>query len=414
MSTNKIIGSTLISIGTSIGAGILALPMVGAASGFLFSAILILGLWLVITASALLVVELNLTCPANSCSFDAMAQKTLGSAGRLITWITLLCLHYALLAAYSSGATVLLNSLFLNTLKINVANWVCALFFLGTLGGAVFWSTKAVDYTNRFFISIKGLLLIAAIILLMPHIDPAKIIGATATHSYKHLGIAAPIFLGSFGFLATIPSLRIYVGDKRKELQIVVICGTTIPLLVYLLWLLVNLGIVPFAGKENSFSAIQSTGGSVAQLIDVISHIIKNKWATIALQGFSNISMTTSFLGVALGLFDFLADGCKRANNRSGRVQTTFLTFLPPLIFALFYPQGFIIALGYAAIFVAILEIIFPALMVYKLKHVIIHQNVTSSKINKILFNKIILSAIITIGVIIIVLQILSNLHLLP
>jgi len=361
-----------------------------------------------------LVVEINLTLPLTSNSFDAMAQKSIGSMGRMITWITLLCLHYALLAAYSSGASVLLSSLFSSAWGIILPTGISALLFIGILGGAVFWSTKAVDYTNRFFISIKGLLLVAAIFLLMPHIDFTNITNPVVHEIGKHLGIAAPIFLGAFGFLTTIPSLRLYVGDNRKALRIIVVCGSTIPLIIYLLWLLVNLGIVPLVGTENSFFAIQSMGASVAHLIDVIIHIVKNRWASMALRGFSDIAMTTSFLGVSLGLFDFLADAFKRANSRVGRMQTALLTFIPPLIFTLFYPKGFIIALGYAAIFVGILEIILPAWMAYKLKdNRLIQQSIGASKLTSLLFNRLVLFTIVVIGAAIIALQILINLHVL-
>jgi tyrosine-specific transport protein len=410
MNTNKVFGSALLSVGTSIGAGILALPMVSSASGFLMSAVLIASIWVLITLSGLLVLEVNLTCPKFSSSFDAMAQKTLGKVGRAITWITLLCLHYALLSAYSSGATVLLNNLFYVMSGINFPSWISAVLFVGGLGGAVFWSTMAVDYTNRFFISIKGLLLVVSIVLLLPHVDLVKIVGQQTIYSSKYLGTAAPIFLGAFGFLATIPSLRLYVGDKRKELRLIIVCSTTIPLFIYLLWLLVNLGVVPLAGDANSFTAIKIAGGSVDKLIVAITTIIKNDWVTTALRGFANISMTTSFLGVSLGLFDFLADGCKRSDTRFGRLQTALLTFIPPLIFALFYPRGFIVALGYAAIFMAILEVIFPALMAYKLQK----HDATLLKTNRFLFNKFLLMSVIVAGIVLIMLQIMSSLHLLP
>ena len=50
------------------------------------------------------------------------------------------------------------------------------------------------------------------------------------------------------------------------------------------------------------------------------------------------------------------------------------VTFAPPLGFALFYPQGFIMALGYAAIALVILAIFLPVIMVWK------QRNSTSQK----------------------------------
>ena len=407
MNTNRVLGSALITVGTSIGAGMLALPMVGATSGFLMSATLITVIWALMTLAALIVLEINLTFPKSSSSFDAMTYKILGKTGRVVTWITLLCLHYALLAAYSSGATVLFDSLIFNTIGIQLPNWSSTLIFVGVLGGAVFWSTQAVDYTNRFFISFKGLFLIASIILLMPHVDLAKVVGTQTICAGKYLGVAAPIFLGAFGFIATIPSIRLYVGDRRKELRLIIICSTTFSLVLYLLWLWVNLGVVPLAGKTNSFTAI---GGSIDGLIGTITAIVKNEWVTVTIRGFVNIAMTTSFLGVALGLFDFLAEGCKRKNTRSGRLQTALITFIPPLIFAIYYPKGFIVALGYAALCVAILEVIMPAVMAYKLQK----QNATLLKNNRWLFNKYLLFGMVVIGMAIIVLEVMNNLRLLP
>ncbi|WP_322967049.1 aromatic amino acid transport family protein, partial [Serratia marcescens] len=81
---------------------------------------------------------------------------------------------------------------------------------------------------------------------------------------------------------------------------------------------------------------------------------------------FADLALATSFLGVALGLFDFLADLFKRQDNVRGRLQTGAITFLPPLAFALFYPRGFVLALGFAAIALSVLALLLPSLLVWK------------------------------------------------
>ena len=397
---NKIIGGILIIIGTCIGGGILALPMLSANSGFLTSSILLFGIWLLMTITALLVLEVNLSCPKESNSFGVMAKKTLGKPGQTITWITWFLLLYSLLAAYTSGGTVLLKNLLSLANNIELPMEITALLFITTLGGMVFWSTQAVDYSNRLLMGCKGLLLIASILLLLPHINLTNIVYNSEIHSNKYLNVAAPIFLFSFGFHIVIPSLRSYIGDDRKTLRLIVFCGASIPLVVYLLWLLATLGTIPAQGTTNSFSAIKASGNSIDGLINVVNSLINNKWVTAALTGFSNISVTTSFLGVSLSLFDFLADGCKRPNTRWGRLQTAAITFIPPLLFALYYPKGFITALGYAAFFVAILLVILPAAMAYKLR-----QEKAILATNKILFSKPILLSTIAAGITLIILQ---------
>ena len=129
----------------------------------------------------------------------------------------------------------------------------------------------------------------------------------------------------------------------------------------------------------------------------------------MSVNGFADIAMTASFLGVSLGLFDFLSDGFHRTNSHLGRLQTAVMTFIPPLAFAIYYPKGLILALYYAAIFVAILEIILPALMVYQLR-----KSQTLHSHYRMKGGLILLIVIAFIGVLIIACQLLSSFHYLP
>ncbi|MDJ1655895.1 tyrosine transporter TyrP, partial [Raoultella sp. Ech2A] len=81
---------------------------------------------------------------------------------------------------------------------------------------------------------------------------------------------------------------------------------------------------------------------------------------------FADLALATSFLGVALGLFDYLADLFQRKNTPGGRMQSGVITFVPPLAFSLFYPRGFVMALGYAGVALAVLALMLPALLVMK------------------------------------------------
>ncbi|MGC6745898.1 aromatic amino acid transport family protein [Escherichia coli] len=56
---------------------------------------------------------------------------------------------------------------------------------------------------------------------------------------------------------------------------------------------------------------------------------------------FSNLAVASSFFGVTLGLFDYLADLFKIDNSHGGRFKTVLLTFLPPALLYLIFPNGF-------------------------------------------------------------------------
>ena len=81
-------------------------------------------------------------------------------------------------------------------------------------------------------------------------------------------------------------------------------------------------------------------------LLQALREMVASPHVELAVHLFADLALATSFLGVALGLFDYLADLFQRSNTVGGRLQTGAITFLPPLAFALFYPRGFVMALG--------------------------------------------------------------------
>lgn len=401
----KVLGSTFILMGTAIGAGMLALPLVSGAAGFNSEWIMI-AMWAVMTLTALMVLEVTLAFKTQENSFSTMAKATLGRPGQIIAWVIILLLLYSLTSAYIAGDASLLTMMTHQDLGWPMPHWVNALVFTLIFGGAVFWSTRAVDIFNRGLISIKGIALILAIVLLVPHIDFVKLV--EQPHHSRYLWGVAPIFMTAFGFHTVIPSLANYLNKDVKALRKVVIWGATIPLILYSLWLVVALGIVPFNGAY-SFASIAQHHGSVGMLTADIDHFIHSRLIIGSVDTFSNIAMTTSFLGVTLGLFDFLADGFKQSNSHGGRFVTALLTFIPPLVFAIFYPNGFILALNYASLAVAILLIVMPPLMAYQLRKSTILQSPY-----RLWGGNTLLMLILLIGIFMVVLSILSNLHLLP
>jgi tyrosine-specific transport protein len=403
----KIIGSTLIITGTTLGAGILALPIVSSNAGFGWSFLLLVAIWLLLTYTALLVLEVALALPPEKNSFQSMARATLGLSGQVLAWLSCVLLLYALTCAYISGDSSLLDGLMQAVFGIHMPAWLGSLLFTLVFGGIVFYSTRAVDILNRWLLSVKGITLILAVVLLLPHIQFTQLISEPS--QFRYIWAAVPIFLTGFGFHTVIPSLVNYIGPKPKVMKWIVIMGAFFPLVLYAAWLMCTLGMIPRAGDINSFQAIATHQDSLSVMLQSLFNIAHNHVIESFVDAFANIAMTTSFLGVTLGLFDFLADGCKRPNTRSGRAQTALITFVPPFVFAVFYPQGFIMALGYATIMFAVLGVILPALMAWKLRR---HTTLVSPY--RVWGGDLTLWLIVLIGVALIVLQILSQFHQLP
>ena len=125
------------------------------------------------------------------------------------------------------------------------------------------------------------------------------------------------------------------------------------------------MGVISRAG-DNGLIAMRDSGRSISEFVEQLNLLLRNSSITYIVRFFTSICLATGFLGVALSLSDFLADGFTLARNGINNTIITVITFLPPLVIALFYPGAFIGALSYAGIYCVILLIFLPALMAWR------------------------------------------------
>ena len=110
-SSTRMFGSAMIITGTTIGAGMLAIPATVSGVGFWLACLLLILVWAILLSTALLLVEINLTMPDGT-NFAKMAKHTLGFVGQALTWVAYLLLLYSLTAAYSAAGGDLIASVF--------------------------------------------------------------------------------------------------------------------------------------------------------------------------------------------------------------------------------------------------------------------------------------------------------------
>ncbi len=196
------------------------------------------------------------------------------------------------------------------------------------------------------------------LILLLPHVQQVNLLSMPVKQAL--LLSAIPIVFTSFGFHGSVPSIVNYMHGDTAKLRKIFIIGSAIPLLVYIFWQVATLGTI----GSDTFVGILADESGLNGLLAAVKAVMGTARVEMAVRLFAALALATSFLGVALGLFDFLADFFKRQNTVGGRLQTGVITFVPPLLFALFYPKGFIFALGFAAIALSVLSLLLPALLV--------------------------------------------------
>jgi tyrosine-specific transport protein len=394
MKLSPFLGGILLIAGTAIGAGMLALPVTTCFAGFFPSMILFLLFWLYMTFTALLYLEVNLAVPGEN-NLITMAQRTLGTPGKIIGWISYLFLLYSLNAAYIAGSSPLFSSFLEKFAGITLASWAKPLPLLFIFALFVYLGTKAVDYMNR--VLMLGLIITYLVLVfnLPAHVEVSNLLH----FDFPAILIGFPVVLTSFGFHIIIPSLTTYLKHDRKKLIQVILIGSFIALLVYVVWEFLTLGSVPLSGPD-SLSATYIKGGSITA---PLMKVVQSKWIGLGAALFAFFAILTSFLGVSLSLSDFLSDGFKIKKTSFGRTLACLLTFLPPFGFVTIYPDGFLLALEYAGLFVAILLGILPALMAWKL----------TSKFYRSIMGKSLLSSVILFSLFVIVVDILQQKKLL-
>ncbi|KAL3621917.1 hypothetical protein CASFOL_034113 [Castilleja foliolosa] len=100
--------------GTTVGAGILAIPAVTQDAGFLASAVICILCWMFMVVTGLLVAEVNVNtmCELGSggVSLVSMAKRTLGNTGVQVACWSYIFIHYALLVAYVARSSDILTN----------------------------------------------------------------------------------------------------------------------------------------------------------------------------------------------------------------------------------------------------------------------------------------------------------------
>lgn len=360
---SKVLGGILLIVGTSIGGALLVLPVSNAGPGFWYSSLLMTGTWLLTMFAGLLMLEVNLWLPPGS-NMISMAQATLGKTGRTLAWLMYLLLLYSLLAAYISGGTGVMEGLF-QRLEITSTPWINALIFTGVFGYVVYRGIRTIDHVNRALMFCKLGAYFLLVLLIFPNINMNFLSGDDLTY----IPGAFMLIVVSFGFAVIIPSLRGYFDGDVNKLRFVIIIGTSIPLICYILWTLVIMGVVPRLG-ENGLFTMYNQNYTPIDLVSSLSLSLNKPVITNIAQFFISICILTAFLGVSLCLSDFLADGLNKQKQGIQGLMVHSLTFLPPLILVIFEPEAFVMALRYAGIICILLLILLPMLMAYSGRYI--------------------------------------------
>ncbi len=348
-----LIGALLVA-GTSIGGGMLALPVLTSVTGFIPSLFIYLLCWLFMASTGLLFLEITQWMHREA-NIVSMAQRTLGRPGKIAAWILYLFLFYSLNVAYvvESGKTVV------EFANGQMADWMGPIVFLILFAPCILISTALAGRIN--LILMAGLILsyVCFVILGIRFINPQLLVSANWLQAPK----ALPIAFTAFAYQGIIPTLASYLQYDPQKGRKAILIGSFIPLIAYIIWQTLIMGIVPIEGTNGLEEALKND----LNAIHAMKHFLNNEYVYAIGQSFAFFALVTSFLGVTLGLRDFLADGLNVKQTVYGKMYLAILIFIPPLAIAILYPHIFLTMLEYAGgIGCALLLGLLPILMVWR------------------------------------------------
>ncbi|MDU2244741.1 MAG: aromatic amino acid transport family protein, partial [Haemophilus parainfluenzae] len=280
---NKTVGSTLLVAGTMIGAGMLAMPLTSAGIGLTATVFLLIGLWAVLTFTALLFVELYQTADSDA-GIGTLAAQYFGKAGRIISTAVLIVFLYALIAAYVSGGGSLLMDLLPAMGDKDTMNKIAVLVFTIFFGSFIVIGTHSVDKINRvlFFVMIATFILVLA--LMLPNIKFDNLMAMPIDNAL--IISASPVFFTAFGFHGSIPSLNKYLDGNVKSLRIAILVGSGITLFAYFLWQLSTHGLL----SQNEFLQILREDATLNGLVKATLEITQSPIIANAVKIFSTLA----------------------------------------------------------------------------------------------------------------------------
>lgn len=244
----KFWATTFTLTGTIIGAGILGLPYVFAKSGWLTGLF-----WLIVLGAVMIFVNLALgeitLRTKGKHQLSGYAEKYLGKWGKRIMFFAMIFGVYSALLAYLIGEGESLSRILpgnINPIFLGIIFWLIMTLLLRE-------GLKGLKKIETWGVIAIITIVIGIFIRLLPQIEPSNLMTSNSAYFTLPIGVVMFALLG----FTSIPELRQEIKGKEKLLKRAIIIGSLIPIILYILFTSVFVGIL---GNEVTEVATLSFG----------------------------------------------------------------------------------------------------------------------------------------------------------
>lgn len=266
--------------GTIIGVGLFGLPYAAKQFGFIPTIFYLIGLTGVIIIIHLIFGEICSRTPGD----HRLPGLTEIYFGKKIKFLPVLTNSLGLFGA--NLAYIIIGGSFLANLLIPIfggTELTYVLIFFATGALIIFLDSKATSRSEMISLIIFFIILVFLLIKSLPHIQPTNLLTYKLTNFFLPYGI----ILFSLSGMAIIPELKEILSKKGKLLKNVIITGTLIPAVVYLIFIFFILGA---CGQNTTPDALTGLKMVLGEKILIAGFI------------FGIITTFTSYLSVGLTL----------------------------------------------------------------------------------------------------------------
>lgn len=367
------LGAASLVAGTTVGAGILALPTATAGTGFVASSLGMTAAWFFMASSGLLVAELSLNRFGQTgrpgLGILDLYESSLGKTWGLVGSAAYFFLHYAMMVAYvaQGGANLagVMDAVGLDTVTTALPGIGQLTFVM--IGAVSLYIAEAslVEKVNNIlvlgvFASFLGILGLG-----VGSADFGALVDPVNQHPENVVG-AFPILFLALVYQNVVPTVVTQLEGDRTKIQTAIMGGITLPFLMFLAWNAVILGNV---------LALDSTDASLSMdPVAMLQSGANGPLLSTLVSAFSELALITSLIGFVYGLIDALTDVTDLPMDgppyEKWKPALFAGVFVPPLALSVANPDIFYRALDYGGAFgVSTLFLLLPPFMVWKQRY---------------------------------------------
>jgi len=328
----RVITAALMITGTTVGIGILGLPVKTGIAGVVPSIIATFFVWAVMLTTGWVIAR-DVMVEGGGIDYHSFVRRRLGLVGTAITVPAYLVLLYGIIAAHLGAGGQVLSSISGNVLTPAAG---IAVFFVFSTATAL-TGLRLVERINSVLLTGLFLVFVLIIITSLRGADPVRFLHM----DWNFLVSTVPIIVCAQAYQIIIPAVCRTLDHEPRLVMRALVVGTLIPCVLNILWILAVVGALPLVGQYSLLETLMAGEPATIPLAAVLHSPIMG---TLSL-AFSIIVLFTSYVLQSTAIIGYFEDILPLEPGRSRWMWSIGLAFLPPLVVVFIYPALFLKAL---------------------------------------------------------------------